>query len=99
MNATMKKCWKTEQPLYIKYHDEEWGVPLHDDKKLFEFLILDGFQAGLSWRMILEKRNALGEAFDNFNPEKMAKYSPSSLECYCKLKSTCSGRRNRYTDL
>jgi DNA-3-methyladenine glycosylase I len=75
----VKRCWNTEKPLYIKYHDEEWGVPLHDDKKLFEFLILDGFQAGLSWWLILEKRNALREAFDNFDPEEVAKYSPNDV--------------------
>jgi len=75
MNSTVKRCWNTEKPLYIKYHDEEWGVPLHDDKKLLEFLILDGFQAGLSWWIILERRNTLREALDNFDPEKVAKYS------------------------
>ena len=75
MNTIVKRCWNTEKSLYNKYHDEEWGVPLHDDKKLFEFLILDGFQAGLSWWLILERRNALREAFDNFDPEKVAKYS------------------------
>jgi DNA-3-methyladenine glycosylase I len=79
MSATLKRCWNTEKPLYMKYHDEEWGVPLHDDKKLFEFLILEGFQAGLSWWIILERRNAFREAFDNFNPEKIAKYSPENL--------------------
>jgi DNA-3-methyladenine glycosylase I len=79
MNQKLKRCWSTDKPLYIKYHDEEWGVPLHDDKKLFEFLILDGFQAGLSWWLILERRNALREAFDNFNPEKMAKYSSDDI--------------------
>ncbi len=75
MNAKLKRCWTTESPLYIRYHDEEWGVPLHDDKKLFEFLILDGFQAGLSWSLILKRRDTLREAFDNFDPEKVAKYS------------------------
>ena len=79
MNERLKRCWNTDKPLYIKYHDEEWGVPLHDDKKLFEFLILDGFQAGLSWWLILERRNALRNAFDNFVPEKMAKYSSDDI--------------------
>jgi DNA-3-methyladenine glycosylase I len=79
MNATLKRCWTTEKPLYIRYHDEEWGVPLHDDKKLFEFMILDGFQAGLSWWLILERRNTLRKAFDNFDPEKVAKYSPDDV--------------------
>lgn len=75
MKANVKRCWNTEKLLYIKYHDEEWGSPLHDENKLFEFLILDGFQAGLSWWIILEKRDTLRKAFDNFEPEKMAKYS------------------------
>ena len=79
MNAMLKRCWTTEKPLYIRYHDEEWGVPLRDDKKLFEFLILDGFQAGLSWWLILERRNTLREAFDNFDPEKVAKYSSDDV--------------------
>ncbi len=79
MSEQLKRCWNTDKPLYIKYHDEEWGVPLHDDKKLFEFLILDGFQAGLSWWLILERRNALRNAFDNFDPEKMAKYSSDDI--------------------
>jgi len=80
MNEPLKRCWGTDNPLYISYHDEEWGVPLHDDKKLFEFLILDGFQAGLSWWLILDRRNALREAFDNFEPDKVAKYSSRDLD-------------------
>src|SRR5512137_858210 len=79
MNSQLKRCWNTDKPLYIKYHDEEWGVPLHDDKRLFEFLILDGFQAGLSWWLILERRIALREAFDNFDPVKVAKYSSDDV--------------------
>jgi len=79
MNGQLKRCWNTDKPLYIKYHDEEWGVPLHDDKRLFEFLILDGFQAGLSWWLILERRIALREAFDNFDPVKVAKYSSDDV--------------------
>ncbi|MCW4045178.1 MAG: DNA-3-methyladenine glycosylase I [Candidatus Bathyarchaeota archaeon] len=80
MDAKVQRCWSTEKPLYIRYHDEEWGVPLHDDNKLFEFLILDGFQAGLSWWIILEKRNTLREAFDNFDPAKVAKYSHDDVD-------------------
>ena len=56
MNSELKRCWNTDNPLYIKYHDEEWGVPVHEDNKLFEFLVLDAFQAGLSWLIILKKR-------------------------------------------
>jgi DNA-3-methyladenine glycosylase I len=79
MDATLKRCWTTEKPIYIKYHDEVWGIPLHDDKKIFEFLILDGFQAGLSWWLILERRNMLRAVFDNFDPEKVAKYSSDDV--------------------
>jgi DNA-3-methyladenine glycosylase I len=75
MTLSLKRCWNTESSLHVKYHDEEWGVPLHDDKKLFEFLILEGFQAGLSWSLILERRNAMRKAFDGFDPSKIAKYS------------------------
>ena len=64
----------------IKYHDEEWGVPLHDDKKLFEFLVLDAFQAGLSWSTILNKRENFRKAFDGFDYKKIAKYSDKDFE-------------------
>ncbi|HWH03943.1 MAG TPA: DNA-3-methyladenine glycosylase I [Gemmatimonadales bacterium] len=71
----IKRCpWSADDPLMIEYHDTEWGVPIHGDKKLFAKLILDGFQAGLSWRVILHKRDAFLEAFDGFDPEKMARY-------------------------
>ncbi|GAB4252232.1 MAG: DNA-3-methyladenine glycosylase I [Vicingaceae bacterium] len=71
----MKRCeWCLSDPLYIKYHDEEWGVPVHDDQKLFEAIILDGFQAGLSWFTILKKRENFRSAFDNFDAEKIAQY-------------------------
>src|SRR4030043_1180918 len=79
MEKKVVRCWNTKNPLYIKYHDEEWGVPLHDDSRLFEFLILDGFQAGLTWYLILERRNALRKAFDNFDPEKVAKYTSDDV--------------------
>jgi DNA-3-methyladenine glycosylase I len=80
MNQKLKRCWNTDNPLYIKYHDEEWGVPLHEDNKLFEFLVLDGFQAGLSWLIILKKRDAFRRAFDDFDPEKVAKYTDKDVE-------------------
>ena len=71
----MNRCnWATNS-LNIPYHDTEWGVPVHDDRQLFEFLILEGAQAGLSWDTILRKREAYREAFDNFEPAKVAKYS------------------------
>ena len=66
--------WVNEDPLYITYHDEEWGVPVRDDRKLFEMLILEGAQAGLSWYTILKKREAYRRAFDGFDPERIARY-------------------------
>lgn len=72
--------WPSDDALMIAYHDQEWGVPLHDDQKLFEFLILEGFQAGLSWRTILHKREYFRKAFDNFNAKKIAKYGDQKVE-------------------
>ncbi len=72
--VTTKRCWGGGDPLMIAYHDHEWGVPLHGDRELFAKLILDGFQAGLSWRVILHKRARFLEAFDDFDPERMARY-------------------------
>ena len=71
-----KRCaWvNMKNPLYIRYHDAEWGVPLHDDRALFELLILEGFQAGLSWECVLNKRDAFRRAFDGFDPEKISRY-------------------------
>ena len=71
----MHRCsWAGTDPLYVHYHDHEWGVPLHDERKLFEMLILDGAQAGLSWITILRKRDNYRAAFDGFDPRKMARY-------------------------
>lgn len=76
-----ERCnWGNTSENMIHYHDNEWGVPLHDDQKLFEFFVLEGFQAGLSWQIVLNKREAFREAFDNFNPEKVAKYDEKKLE-------------------
>jgi DNA-3-methyladenine glycosylase I len=69
-----------DDAIYRQYHDEEWGVPERDDRALFEKLILDGFQAGLSWRTILYKRDNFRRAFDGFDPEKIARYTPKKLE-------------------
>jgi len=74
------RCWKTTDPLYIEYHDEEWGVPVHDDRTLFEFLILEGFQAGVSWALILRKRENFWRAFDGFDPVKVSKYTEEDVE-------------------
>jgi DNA-3-methyladenine glycosylase I len=76
----MKRCsWPTNE-LAIRYHDQEWGVPLHDDQRLFEFLILEGAQAGLSWDMILRKREKYRDAFDGFDVEKVARYTDKRVE-------------------
>ncbi|MGA2297315.1 MAG: DNA-3-methyladenine glycosylase I [FCB group bacterium] len=73
--SNVTRCgWTSQNPLMIEYHDKEWGVQLHDDRKLFEFIILDAFQAGLNWSIILGKRKNFEKAFDNFNPSKIAKY-------------------------
>jgi DNA-3-methyladenine glycosylase I len=72
--------WCGSDPLYVAYHDVEWGVPLYDDRKLFELLILEGAQAGLSWLTILRKRDNYRRALDDFDPEKIAQYGPAELE-------------------
>jgi len=70
-----RRCqWAQDDPLMQRYHDTEWGVPLHDDRALFEFLILEGMQAGLSWLIVLRKREGFRRAFDRFDPEKVARY-------------------------
>lgn len=79
----MKKtrcAWPSNDELMIQYHDEEWGVPVHDDHKWFEFIVLDGFQAGLSWKTILHKRENFRKAFDNFNYQKIARYDEVKIE-------------------
>lgn len=72
--------WVSNDELYIKYHDEEWGKPVYDDKVLFEFLVLESFQAGLSWITILKKRENFRKAFDNFNHKKIVKYNDAKIE-------------------
>ncbi|HMN51869.1 MAG TPA: DNA-3-methyladenine glycosylase I [Xanthobacteraceae bacterium] len=80
-----KRCvWCGVDPLYVHYHDTEWGVPEYDDRALFEKLILDGFQAGLSWITILRKRDNFRKAFDKFNPEKIARYDTKKLNALMK---------------
>ena len=77
-----RRCdWCGDDPLYVKYHDEEWGVPLFDDRALFEFLVLEGAQAGLAWITVLRKREGYRAAFDNFDPAKVARYSDAKIEC------------------
>jgi DNA-3-methyladenine glycosylase I len=76
----LTRCpWPGEDPIYVAYHDTEWGVPEFDDRALYEKLILDGFQAGLSWITILRKRDHFRKAFDDFRPEKIARYSPKKI--------------------
>lgn len=75
-----ERCnWSTRNELMIRYHDEEWGIPVYDDRKLFEFLVLEGFQAGLSWQIVLNKREAFRIAFDDFDYYKVAKYSDDKI--------------------
>lgn len=77
----IKRCaWVGTDPLMIDYHDHEWGVPLHDDRELFEFLILEGMQAGLSWMTILRKRDNFRQAFDDFDPQVIARYDQAKVE-------------------
>jgi len=77
----IKRCsWSGNDPLYMSYHDEEWGVPVYDDEKLFEFLILETFQAGLSWITVLRKRENFRKAFDNFDYQKIARYGDNKFD-------------------
>lgn len=81
MEYTKKRCdWCLKFDQYIEYHDEEWGLPVHDDRVHFEFLILEGAQAGLSWSTILKKRNGYRKAFAEFDPEKVARFTSSRIE-------------------
>lgn len=76
-----KRCdWLTDDGIYIEYHDKEWGVPVYDDRALFEMLILEGAQAGLSWITILKRRQTYRKAYYNFNPEKMAKWTDQKIQ-------------------
>ena len=93
MPKTIKRCaWPSNDPLMIAYHDEEWGVPLHDDRKLFEFLVLEGMQAGLSWSTVLRKRENFRKAFHGFDPVRMARYRQRDVE---RLLSDAGIIRNR----
>jgi DNA-3-methyladenine glycosylase I len=80
MPDSLTRCeWAGSDPLYAAYHDQEWGVPIHDDRHLFEFLILEGAQAGLSWSTILKKRSNYRTAFDNFDPALVARYDEDKI--------------------
>jgi DNA-3-methyladenine glycosylase I len=89
----LPRCpWPGQDPLYVAYHDDEWGVPEFDDRALYEKLVLDGFQAGLSWITILRKRDNFRRAFDGFAPEKIARYTPKKIE---RLMADAGIVRNR----
>ena len=89
----MAKCeWAGDDPLYVAYHDEEWGTPEHNDQKLFEFVVLESAQAGLSWITILRKRENYRAAFDGFDPDKIVRYTPKRVE---KLLQNAGIVRNR----
>jgi DNA-3-methyladenine glycosylase I len=92
VNDGKTRCgWALLDPLLLQYHDLEWGVPVHDDSRLFEFLILEGAQAGLSWLTILKKRENYRRAFDHFDPEKISRYSEKRIQ---KLKENPGIIRN-----
>lgn len=84
--------WATNDPLYMLYHDREWGRPVHDDRKLFEMLILEGAQAGLSWSTILKKRENYRKAFDNFDAKKIARYDKKKVEQLLKNEGIVRNR-------
>lgn len=90
----VKRCdWCGTDPLYVKYHDEEWGVPVHDDRKHFEFLVLEGAQAGLSWITILKRREGYRAAFDNFDPEQVARYDENRIQTLLQDKGIIRNRQ------
>ncbi|UPT62666.1 MAG: DNA-3-methyladenine glycosylase I [Hyphomonadaceae bacterium JAD_PAG50586_4] len=81
MSKAKQRCrWPGEDPLYVAYHDEEWGVPQHDSRMLWEMLMLEGFQAGLSWITVLRKREAFRKAFKGFDPAKVARFNEKDIE-------------------
>ena len=97
MNQNLQRCsWCLEDPLYIKYHDMEWGNPVYEDQKLFGSLILETFQAGLSWITILRKRESFREAFDNFDYLKVASYNTEKVELMMQNKGIIRNRLKIY---
>jgi len=89
----MRRCDWVYDDIHIKYHDTEWGVPLHNDRKLFEFLILDGMQSGLSWKIVLNKRESFRKAFDNFDPKKISAYTKKDVTRLLADKGIIRNRR------
>lgn len=90
--SRIRCSWCGTDPLYVLYHDKEWGVPVHDDRKLFEMLILEGAQAGLSWITILRKRDNYRKAFDNFDPVKVARYDRRKIASLLKNEGIVRNR-------
>src|SRR4030067_2198470 len=95
----INRCqWAGDNPIYIEYHDKEWGVPVHDDKKLFEFIILEGAQAGLSWLTILKRRENYRKAFADFDAEKVARFNEKKIiELFNDSGITSNNAKIRYT--
>lgn len=94
INKTKKRCsWCLKDPIYIKYHDEEWGVPVHNDRKHFEFLVLESAQAGLSWLTILKRREGYRLAYDGFDPVKVAEYGEKKVEEMMNYEGIIRNRR------
>lgn len=94
MKMQINRCaWAGNDPLYVAYHDTEWGKPIHDDRLLFEFLILEGMQAGLSWITILKKREAFRAAFENFEPEMVAGFDQARIEELMQNSAIVRNRR------
>jgi DNA-3-methyladenine glycosylase I len=92
MHPLSRCAWAGNDPLYQKYHDEEWGLPVHNDRKLFEMLILEGAQAGLSWITILRKRKNYRKAFDNFDARKISKYNSKKINALLKNEGIVRNR-------
>jgi DNA-3-methyladenine glycosylase I len=93
MKTEMKRCpWPVTDPLYLDYHDREWGAPMRDDLRQFEFLVLETFQAGLSWHIILKKRENFRKAFDGFDPSRVARYSERKIQSLLKDASIVRNR-------
>ncbi len=94
LNSNKTRCqWTGSDPLYISYHDQEWGVPVYDDRILFELLVLEGAQAGLSWITVLKKRESYRKAFDNFDPSKISEYDRSRIDHLLSMKSLIRNRK------
>lgn len=94
MTDKRTRCpWAGTDPLMLAYHDEEWGVPIHDDRRLFEFIVLEGAQAGLSWSTILRRREAYRKAFDGFDPERIARFNHRKVESLLQDESIIRNRR------